>query len=119
MQRQDAKSLALFRAIQAKLSGVVAEQRRRYLFEVKQWAGEAHKKHPNDIYLAEWVERISKALADDESLHGLYEFMLSPEQHAIDMRSSSPFAGILTTKERTEVLLEFQRNWAESEKILS
>jgi hypothetical protein len=35
--------------------------------------------------------------------------MLSHEQHAIDMRSSSPFAGVLTAKERTEVLLTFQR----------
>lgn len=37
--------------------------------------------------------------------------MLSEEQHAIDMRSSSPFPGVLTTKERTEALRDFERKW--------
>lgn len=109
MQRQDAKSLALFQAIQSKLSR--SEEWRRYLIEAKEWAEEVYKERPNDIYLAEWTERIDDALTSVEGLDRLYGFMLSTEQHAIDMRSSSPFAGISTTKERTDVLVEFQRKW--------
>lgn len=54
---------------------------------------------------------LDDALGSDEGLAALYELMLSPEQHAIDMRSSSPFPGVLTTKERSDVLLIFQGEW--------
>ena len=111
LQRQDAKSLALFRAIQAKLSSSDISDRSAYLAEAKQWAEESYQEQPNCVYLLEWADRIADALSSEGGLAGLYEFMLSPEQHAIDMRSSSPFPGVLTTKERTEALLAFQREW--------
>jgi hypothetical protein len=66
---------------------------------------------PYGVYLAEWVKLIDDALTSDAGLTALYDLMPSPEQHAIDMRSSSPFAGVLTPKERAEVLVTFQRKW--------
>lgn len=109
LQRQDAKSLALFQAIQAKLSG--SPDRRFYLQDARDWAYLVFNERPYDVYLAEWVELLDDALTSDEGLTALYYLMLSPDQHAIDMRSSSPFAGVLTSKERTEVLVAFQRKW--------
>ena len=112
LQRQDAKSLALFQAIQAKLSR--SPDRRFYLQDARDWADMVFAERPYDIYLAEWVKLLDDALASDEGLTALYDMMLSHEQHAIDMRSSSPFAGVLTPKERTEVLVTFQRKWVAS-----
>jgi hypothetical protein len=109
LQRQDAKSLALFEAIQAKLTQ--APDWRVYLQDARDWADMVFNERPNDIYLAEWVKLLDAALASEQGLSKLYAMMLSHEQHAIDMRSSSPFAGVLTPKERTEVLLTFQRKW--------
>lgn len=109
MQRQDAKSLALFQAIQAKISQ--SQDRRLYLKDARGWAETVFAERPNDIYLGEWVEMLDDALGSDEELAALYGLMLSQKQHAIDMRSSSPFAGVLTTKERTGVLVTFQKEW--------
>ena len=107
LQRQDAKSLALFEAIQAKLTQ--APDWRVYLQDARDWAGMVFNERRNDIYLGEWVKLLDDALASGQGLSNLCAMMLSHEQHVIDMRSSSPFAGVLTAKERTEVLLTFQR----------
>jgi len=106
MMRQDAKSLALFRAIHAKL--LTADDPAPYLRRARDWAARFSKERPEDIWLAEWVHRLDAALQTPEGLDALYALMLSEDQHAIDMRSSSPFPGVLTVKERTRVLREFE-----------
>ncbi|GEM_PF-2408682 len=112
MLRHDAKSLALFQAIQAKLAA--DPQRRDKLKAARDWARRFSLERPEDIWLAEWVDRLDAVLQADEpteALGNLYALMLSTDQHAIDMRSSSPFAGVLTVQERTHALLVFERGW--------
>ncbi len=112
MLRHDAKSLALFRAIQEKIAA--DPDRLTKLRAARNWALRFSRERPEDIWLAEWVLRLDAVLqagGNDESLLDLYALMLSDDQHAIDMRSSSPFAGVLTTRERTETLLTFERHW--------
>ncbi|WP_298208926.1 hypothetical protein [Ferrimicrobium sp.] len=110
MRRPDAKSLALARAVQRKIAN--ADDPRIYIRQAQEWALKFSRQRPEDIWLAEWVERLSLALASDDGLADLYTLMLSPEQHGIDMRSSSPFAGVLTQSERTAVLRAFESEWA-------
>jgi hypothetical protein len=45
------------------------------------------------------------------SITPAYAGSTSEDQHAIDMRSSSHFACVLVTRERTEALLAFERVW--------
>ncbi len=110
MQRQDAKSLALFRAIEAKISE--SDDPRIYLRRAREWAAHFSAERPEDIWLAEWVARLDAALISEESLGNLYTLMLSGDQHAIEMRASSPFPGVLTQKERTAALRAFETEWA-------
>ncbi len=109
MMRQDAKSLALFRAIHAKL--LIAGDQRPYLRAAQNWAAKFSKERPEDIWLAEWVNLLGAALQTSASLNALQSLMLSNDQHAVDMRSSSPFPGVLTVKERTRVLRDFEEQW--------
>ncbi len=108
--RHDAKSLALFRAIAQKLQ---SNDSLTYLQTARDWAARFSQERPEDIWLAEWVVWLDAVLAQPESLNGMLTFMTSTSQHAIDMRSSSPFSGVLTIKERTAVLLEFEKTWRE------
>jgi hypothetical protein len=110
--RQDAKSLALYLAIRDKIQRT---DTMAHLVQAKSWAQRFFKERPEDIWLAEWVERLDAAIASPEALEDLYALMGSTEQHAIDMRSSSPFSGVLTTKERTEVLVRFVESWKKGE----
>jgi hypothetical protein len=110
MQRQDAKSLALFRAIYRKIT---AGDPVPYLRAARDWAAHFSEERPEDIWLEEWVERLTRSLDSQRDLESLFALMLSTSQHAIDMRSSSPFPGVLTTKERTAVLLRFDQEWRE------
>lgn len=108
MLRHDAKSLALYRAIQQKLQ---ADGPSEHLQRAKAWAIRFSTERPEDVWLVEWVSRLDAVLTHPEELPGLYELMLSREQHAIDMRSSSPFPAVLTQKERTQTLLAFEKDW--------
>lgn len=110
MLRQDAKSLALFRAIHQKM---VDTDPVPFLQTARDWAAHFAQQRPEDVWLSEWVARIDMALTSSASMDALYDLMLSASQHAIDMRSSSPFANVLTTKERTAVLRNFEREWSE------
>lgn len=109
LMRQDAKSLALFEAIAAKLQSTDPLP---YLQRARDWAAHFSRQRPEDIWLAEWVVWLDAVLAQPESLKGMLAFMTSERQHAIDMRSSSPFPGVLTTRERTKVLQTFDREWS-------
>lgn len=110
MLRQDAKSLALFRAIHQKM---VQTDPVPFLLAARAWAARFAQQRPEDIWLSEWVIRMDAVLTSKASLDELYDLMLSSSQHAIDMRSSSPFANVLTTKERTAALRAFEKEWSE------
>ena len=62
--------------------------------------------------LGERVAEPDAPLISEESLGSLYSLMLSSDQHAIDMRASSPFPGVLTQKERNAALRAFETGWA-------
>lgn len=109
LMRHDAKSLALFVAIQKKLAN--APDRQARLQSALDWAVRFAKERTEDAWLAAWVEVLERAMESPEGLEDLYRLMLDTGEYAITMRSSSPFAGVLTTRERTEVLLAFQRDW--------
>jgi hypothetical protein len=109
LMRQDAKSLDLGRAIYRKLHASVDSP--ALLREARDWAVRFSQQRPEDIWLVEWVKRLNSALSSETGRNDLYDLLLSPEQHAIDMRSSSPFSHVLTTKERTTVLLAFEAQW--------
>lgn len=81
----------------------------------RDWAQRFSRERPEDVWLAEWVERIDAAIRSRNALDDLFSLMLSTEQHAINMRSSSPFAMVLTTRERTQVLLNFEQKWREGQ----
>ena len=76
MQRQDAKSLALFRVIQAKLSYSDVADRRACLAEAKHWAEEAYRVPTDDeieallAFQQEWValRRSSACLSSQMAL---------------------------------------------------
>ncbi|AEK57833.1 hypothetical protein [Acidithiobacillus caldus] len=108
MFRHDAKSLVLYRAIHRKIT---AGDPLPYLRAARDWAARFSAERPEDIWLAEWVGRLDRAIASEAEREDLYRLMLSSAQHAIDMRSSSPFPMVLTSKERTMVLKEFERQW--------
>lgn len=117
MLRCDAKSLALFRAIQRKIAA--SGDPLAHVRKARDWAARFSGQRPEDIWLAEWVVRLDAVLRVPKKLPKLYALMLSEEQHAIDMRSSSPFPGVLTTKERTEVLRAFEREWRDQREGVS
>lgn len=50
-----------------------------------------------------WLDRWGGLIADSD-IGGLIVVMLGTSQHDIDMRSVSPFTGLLTSDERSEVL---------------
>ncbi|AWP23129.1 hypothetical protein C4901_07145 [Acidiferrobacter sp. SPIII_3] len=111
MRRHEAKSLCLVRAVFEKV--VQAPDPRVPITAVLMWARHFAAQHPNDIWLARWIPLLEGALdGGDADLERLYEVMLDPSAHGIDMRQSSPWAGVLTVRERTAVLLDFQKRWA-------
>jgi hypothetical protein len=109
MMRHDAKSLALFRAIHGKLSA--AADPRPMIRKSIEWARYFFAERPEDRWLGQWIELLEDALQSDSGLHRLYGVMLDESDYGITMRSSSPFPGLLTVKERTQVLLDFERRW--------
>lgn len=113
MFRHEAKSLALFRAIREKMERQGPEG---FLRAALEWAQHFAAQRPEDIWLAEWVRILDDALHSPEALARMYVLMTSTDEHAIDMRQSSPFPMVLTTAERTRVLLDFQEAWARGER---
>jgi hypothetical protein len=96
----DERSLAFHRLIAAKLRAdpAVVDHARANL---RRWLGTSS---PNvRPVLLEWQAILDGAR---EPLLALLE---SDDEHATRLRQSSPFAGVLSTAERTAIILEFAR----------
>ena len=76
------------------------------------WARHFSAQRPDDIWLARWIRLLEGALdGGDADLERPYAVMLDPSERGIDMRQSSPWAGVLTVQERTAALLDFEKRW--------
>lgn len=109
MLRHEAKSLHLNRAIQKKLleSGEVD----RYISEALAWAERFSAERQEDIWLSEWITVLRAAQHSRNGLSAMYAMMSGESEHHIDMRQSSPWAGVLSVRERARVLSEFAEQW--------
>lgn len=111
LSRPDAKSLALYRAIRHKLE--TSQDPARLYQAALDWVRKFKSSMPEVPYLAEWEQRLQAAAHSEEARQALLAWMTSPDDHAITMRSCSPFSQVLTTKERTEVLVRFALEYGE------
>ena len=107
--RFEARSLALTRAAHKKISE--SAQPCEYICQALAWAERFSKERPEDIWLAEWVSILREAMASDDGMTAMYDMMIAETEHGIDMRQSSPWAGVLSTHERTQVLSHFADEW--------
>jgi transcriptional regulator with XRE-family HTH domain len=93
LTREERRSLALHRAIAARLAddpaAVLAKARRN--LAVMRRANDDGGAEP---WFAEWERRLGGSRAD------LVEALVSPAQHARDLRQVTPFAGVLSDEER-------------------
>ncbi|MBN6740305.1 hypothetical protein JKG47_07125 [Acidithiobacillus sp. MC6.1] len=109
MMRPEAKSLSLHRAVQRKIAASADPM--AWVEKALDWARPGAMARPEDVWLVEWVDLLTVILNGERSLNDLYDLMLSGEQHAIDMRQSTPFSVVLTVPERTRALLSFEDAW--------
>ena len=107
--RFEARSLALTRAACKKIRE--SAQPREYIRQALAWAERFSKERPEDKWLAEWVSILRGAMTSDDGITAMYDMMIAETEHGIDMRQSSPWAGVLTTHERTQVLSHFADEW--------
>lgn len=96
LTREERRSLALHRAVAAKLAadpaGVLARARRN--LEVMR---RANQDGGAEAWFAEWARRLRGPLA------GVIEALVSHEEHARDLRQVTPFAGVLSDEERRAI----------------
>jgi hypothetical protein len=110
MRRHETKSLYLIRAVLDKI--VRSPDPREPIAAALTWARHFGEQRPNDLWLARWSQLLERALdGGDADLERLYDVLLDPSERGIDMRQSSPWAGVLTVQERTKALLDFEKQW--------
>ena len=101
MTREDRRSLALHRAIARRLaenpSATLDHAHRNLDLMVER------NPHAADL-LTEWGEILS------QPVDTIVATMLSPDQHARDLRKVTPFAGVLTSAQRARVYRDFARS---------
>ncbi len=102
MNREDRRSLAFHRAI-----AVILEQNPEpTLVQARKNLRKLTQLHPNASSLFSswktWLQLPTRELVNQ---------MLNPDLIAREMRQTSPFSGILTTQERTQVLKRFRREY--------
>ncbi|MBU2741455.1 hypothetical protein [Acidithiobacillus albertensis] len=113
LNRADAKSLALYQAIRQKLED--SPNPVVHLQNALDWVRKQAVSMPEVPYLEDWEERLQAAISSEKAQRELLEWMTSTDDYAITMRSCSPFAQVLTTKERTDVLIRFARECQEND----
>ena len=109
MNRSDAKSLALYQAIRQKLES--SPDPDLLIQNALNWVQKFAPSMPEVPYLNEWKQRLQAAIQSEDARRDLLNWMTSTDEHAITMRSCSPFSQVLTTKERTDVLVRFAREY--------
>jgi hypothetical protein len=104
-QRLEARSLAMHCLVAKKLQAnpALIDQARKTL---ERWKAQAAKPLPS--VLSEWEQILESSQEDVAS------FVVSTHEDATRLRQSSPFTGILTLEERTEIYEAFRdgtSNW--------
>lgn len=107
--RCEAMSLAITQGIFHKVS--TSDHPDIHIRSALEWAERFSARRPEDIWLAEWVTILRAALCSEQGLAYMYDVMLSQTEHGIDMRQSSPWSGVLSTRERTQIILDFAAAW--------
>lgn len=112
LSRPDAKSLALYQAIRHKLE--TSQDPVRFYQAALDWVQKFKSSMPEVPYLAEWEERLQAAIRSEDARRAMLAWMTSPDDYAITMRSCSPFSQVLTTRERTDVLVQFAQEYRDN-----
>jgi hypothetical protein len=102
LTRDQSRSLWLSQAIAGKLVGNpdrVLSQARRNLADLRS----VHTRGQGARWLAEWEPILNGPI------EGVLHTLTSPSPRARELRQNSPFAGVLSEKERLQVLESFQR----------
>lgn len=96
LTREERRSLAIHRAVAAKLAadpvGVLAHARRNLAVMRR-----ANEDGSGDAWFVEWERRLRGPLA------AVIEALVSPAEHARDLRQMTPFAGVLSDEERRAI----------------
>lgn len=104
LRPEELKSLWLHRAVLNKLMNDPERVRKQALSNITRWST-AHRPDSKALeYLLEW-EKLLLSASDD----ALASVLTSRDEHAVELRVNSPFAGVLTDDERMTVL-DFARN---------
>ena len=108
--RANAKSMALWQAIGQKIGK--SSDPVSHLQNALDWVQKFQPRTPNVPYLTDWERLLREAVASPEAACNMLNWITTCEDdYAITMRSCSPFPGVLTQKERTEVLVRFALNY--------
>ncbi|MHB8365552.1 MAG: hypothetical protein ACYDB0_00850 [Acidithiobacillus sp.] len=112
LNRADAKSLTLYQAIREKLES--SPDQVLHIQNALTWVQKFKPSMPEVPYLDEWEQRLQAAIRSGDARQALLDWMTSTDEHAITMRSCSPFSQVLTTRERTDVLVRFTQEYQDN-----
>lgn len=106
LRREEERSLWLHRALVGPLlrdpDKVLAHARANII----RWRGAHRPDGMTQAWLSEWEALL------DSGVDAVAEVLVSRAPHAVDLRTNSPFAGVLDENERSAVLQSFRRHWA-------
>ena len=106
LTREDRRSLWLHQAIAAKLG----DDPHAALLRARRNLARMSAAHPGAApLLREWQRIVRRPLPD------IVDVLLDPRPHARDLRQVTPFAGILSARERAEVYASFRQYEGRSE----
>jgi len=108
LRREAEQSLWLHRAVVAK---VVTDPAAALALAHRNLAKRRSVHGPANKWLDQW-QRIL-----DQGVDTVLRVLTSEEPHAVELRQSTPFAGILTEQERQAVLTAFWTHWREHEPL--
>jgi len=104
LSKDQERSLWLHQVVAGRLAldpDTVLAQARKNLQHLK-------RVHPGGM-TAQWLAEWQKVL--DSGTDAVFSALTSPSIHAADLRQNSPFAGVLSTEERTAALEAFRHHW--------
>lgn len=114
--RVNAKSMALWQAIGQKINK--SSDPVSYLQDALGWVRQFQPRMPDVPYLTDWERLLQEAVVSPEAACNMLNWITTCEDdYAITMRSCSPFPGVLTQKERTEILAQFSLNYGRNKAL--